>query len=409
MATSTARLLVLARSPVAGTCGGVCSVSSVGCSATGVWRARQSLHTSTSRSAVWFMAPLTRAVVAVGASMSRRLWKRLPADSRERIKSAVVKKRVWLYGVGSVGCVSGAMFYWSHVEVAPITHRRRFVMYTREEVRTLLESMLDEEKEEDSLIGVASLYVDGAGKILPSSDDRVKLIQSMVDNVITSNADWCDQADVSWRLTVVDDPTKVNAVSLPTGDIVVFSGMVYACHNLDELGLIVSHEMAHVLLSHGTESLSRTGLVDFLSLFAIAAIWLVVPYDVFSLITHKLFRSSTKLMFEKPYSRRLELEADHVGLMLASRACYNPAKAVKIWTHLPMYNESNRGLEYLQTHPHNERRHQELSRQLPHALDLYQPIKCAQPLCNSQQQLKVFNKIMHGLPPSPPSPVTSQP
>ena len=44
-----------------------------------------------------------------------------------------------------------------------------------------------------------------------------------------------------------------------------------------------------------------------------------------------------------------------VGLMIASRACYDPGKAVGVWEHL-QNPDSGKELEFLSTHPANETR-----------------------------------------------------
>ena len=69
----------------------------------------------------------------------------------------------------------------------------------------------------------------------------------------------------------------MNALCLPTGDIFVYTGLVKQCRNDDELAFILSHEIAHAVLGHGMEALSRNGVLNFLQLFLIAVIWAVIP------------------------------------------------------------------------------------------------------------------------------------
>lgn len=309
----------------------------------------------------------------------------MPEERRQRIRRGLGRRRYALYGAVGVLATSGVGFYYQHVETAPVTGRKRFMMYSREEVRRMIESELREEGDER---GVAEVML-GDVTLLPTDHAQYKLVLSIVQNVLASNQ-WCEQMrEPAWKLTVVDAPLA-NAVSLPTGDVIVYKGMLQACKNDNELGLIISHEMAHVLLGHGVETLSHTGMVEFLGLFFIAVIWLFVPGDLFSYFVHKFFRRSMTLLLHNPYSRKLELEADKVGLLLASNACYDPAQAVQVWTHLPMYNESDWVQEYLDTHPCNQRRHQELTSLLPHAMDVFQSSQCKAKL---GEELKKFRQV----------------
>lgn len=64
-------------------------------------------------------------------------------------------------------------------------------------------------------------------------------------------------------------------------------------------------------------------LLDVLSIGLIFVIWTIVPQDVGALIAQFLANEFTKLYLDLPYSRLLESEADHIGLMIASRVCPN--------------------------------------------------------------------------------------
>ena len=338
-----------------------------------------SFRTSSHHHAVWFMTPISRLAVAAGSRIARMIWKRLPQESKESIKDRIKRSIHLLYGTGVV-CVMGCVtYYYTHVEVTPITHRKRYMMYKREEVRELLCS----ENEGDYL----EVILRGGGAILPASHPDYQLVLTTLSNVLHSNIWSEDIHHIPWRLIVVDNDEQVNAISLPTGDIIVFSGMIRACYNNDELGLIISHEMAHVILDHGVEMLSHTGLVSFFGLFFIAAIWYIIPSDIISFFMHQLFNGTTTILLQNPYSRQLEHEADQVGLMLASNACYNPDNAIKIWKHFPTPNIED---EYLSTHPCNEKRLALLTHLLPIAKELYESSQCD---ITWKNEIKRFTKL----------------
>lgn len=68
----------------------------------------------------------------------------------------------------------------------------------------------------------------------------------------------------------------------------------------------------------------------------------------------------------------MEEEADKVGLMLLSRACFEPSKSVEIWSHFP----SQEIQQYLSTHPLNEHRLEKLWGHLPLAKELQDDSQC---------------------------------
>lgn len=62
-----------------------------------------------------------------------------------------------------------------------------------------------------------------------------------------------------------------------------------------------------------------------------------------------------------PYSRKMEMEADHIGLVLMSRACYNPAYAPHVFMMLAHDAEPEGALAVLSsTHPSMQERTKKL-------------------------------------------------
>ncbi len=58
-----------------------------------------------------------------------------------------------------------------------------------------------------------------------------------------------------------------------------------------------------------------------------------------------------------PYSRKHELEADQIGLMLMADAGYDPAEAPLFWKRFgAMANAAGKPPEFMSTHPSDDRR-----------------------------------------------------
>ena len=53
-------------------------------------------------------------------------------------------------------------------------------------------------------------------------------------------------------------------------------------------------------------------------------------------IENYLFPLVFQVGFNLPYSRQLEMEADVVGLKMASKACFDPRRAVFLWDKMAL-------------------------------------------------------------------------
>lgn len=349
--------------------------------ATGL-RVVRAFHVTSSQSA-WFMAPLARVVVAVGARAGRFAWSRMSKDKRQAVKASLRKRSSYiLSGVGAA-TACGIGYYFYHIEDAPITGRSRFMMINRQK----LFKMLDQEKE--TIVSSLSMGMPPLPVSHPASIQVTKTLQRIISVLPTHRID-ADIQDMQWTLYVLDSPDVVNAVCLPSGEIFVHSGLLEACHNQDELAFILSHEVAHVLMNHGGEILSNRGLVDFFQLFLIATLWIVIPSDLASFFLHKWSCSLADVLFHLPYSRQLEEEADTVGLMLLSSACFQPSKSVNVWEHFP----SSPSIEYLSTHPLHEKRLVTLRGYLPAANKIWETSQCHKIQAETSDFKNMVNKTL---------------
>ena len=94
-----------------------------------------------------------------------------------------------------------------------------------------------------------------------------------------------------------------------------------------------------------------------------------------------LSRIMLNLLLSLPNSRRIESEADELGLRIMSQACYDPRQAVRFWqrmnadeAHSGPLSDSARQL--LSTHPVNSQRISNIQHWLPYAERIYQSQHC---------------------------------
>ena len=192
--------------------------------------------------------------------------------------------------------------------------------------------------------------------------------QQIVERVGMRIAGVSGRTDYQWEAKLVVGDTQ-NAFCLPGGKIVVYEGILPVCQNEAGLAVVMSHEVAHVLARHGGERMSQTAAVN--------GAQTVVGYvmrnreQVSRDIVMRAYGLGSQYGLILPYSRKHELEADQIGLMLMAQAGYDPSEAPRFWKRFGAASQGAKPAEFMSTHPSDERRAADLERQLPQALQYY--------------------------------------
>eukprot|EP00004_Rigifila_ramosa_P015206 TRINITY_DN3525_c0_g1_i3.p1 TRINITY_DN3525_c0_g1~~TRINITY_DN3525_c0_g1_i3.p1 ORF type:complete len:245 (+),score=50.65 TRINITY_DN3525_c0_g1_i3:294-1028(+) len=181
-------------------------------------------------------------------------------------------------------------------------------------------------------------------KILPDSDPRVQRIRSIGERIV-ANSGFESLKALEWEWTVVDDEDVLNAMVLPGGKVLVFTGILRCLPDDSSIAVVLGHEVGHVVARHVAEDMSLSKLVMMVSTvvsFFIDATFLV----------HLAYKMAVGL----PHSRQMEAEADEIGLILAARACYDTRRSITVWQNMERLSNQPSGLSWLSTHPaHSER------------------------------------------------------
>ncbi|NXX57299.1 OMA1 Metalloendopeptidase, partial [Scopus umbretta] len=292
--------------------------------------------------------------IILGGSI-RNWWKALPPNKRELFKERA-KKNKWkiLLGVSSLG-VLFVMFYFTHLEETPITGRARLLMFGKEHFKELSQMEYDMWMEEFK------------SKMLPETDVRYQVVERVVGHLSESNKDVPQVSALNWVIHVVDEP-GVNAFVLPNGQVFVFTGLLNAVSDVHQLSFILGHEIAHAVLEHAAEKASLVHFLDFLSLIFLTMIWAICPRDSLAVVGQWIQSKLQEFMFDRPYSRTLEAEADKVGLQFAAKACVDVRASSVFWQQMELA-ETIQGQpklpEWLSTHPSHENRADHLDRLIP--------------------------------------------
>ncbi|KAL6131932.1 hypothetical protein ACLB2K_070305 [Fragaria x ananassa] len=219
-----------------------------------------------------------------------------------------------------------------------------------------------------------------------------KAVESSKDNVVMDDM-WIEKSrkqkgerrgsvshlnGLEWEILVVDEPI-VNAYCLPGGKIVVFRGLLNHCKSNAELATIIGHEVGHAIARHTAEALTKDmWLVIFLLVFLLfSADFLFVDGQDNAKLLKGLWNLSS-VVFTLPFSRRMEMEADYIGLLLLASAGYDPMVAPGVYKKLSgTAGGSAKWEDYLSTHPSGEKRVENLSQAkvMEEALSIYRDVK----------------------------------
>ncbi|MDE5592143.1 MAG: M48 family metallopeptidase, partial [Helicobacter sp.] len=173
--------------------------------------------------------------------------------------------------------------------------------------------------------------------------------RKMVERVGANIAKVSGREDFAWEFYLLED-AQYNAFCLPGGKVFVYSGLMEIISNDDELAVVLSHEIAHVLLRHGAERMSVQMITQFGGniLGSVVGAGNAMAQNVFS----QVYGVGSNLGIILPFSRSHETEADRLGIFLMSKAGYNPQSTIIFWEKMSQKGED--GVEFLSTHPSNE-------------------------------------------------------
>lgn len=240
--------------------------------------------------------------------------------------------RIFYYVTGGLTLIGG-VWYVSHLERAPYTKRLRLMAMTREQeialgaaaYNQLLSSSVVLHEHHPSTQRVRKIGVRLARQLKRRDPELLR--------------------GFKWRFTVLNEGDVPNAACVPGGRVVVFSGLLKLIADDDDmLAAVLAHEIAHAVQRHSAERLSSLRV-----LYVIQTLVNMV-FD-FGGFTHLLGH----LLVSLPYSRKLELEADFVGLQLMADACYDPRALKRMLDMLAdeqlRGDKESRSKNWLSTHP----------------------------------------------------------
>src|SRR5206468_2684915 len=125
-----------------------------------------------------------------------------------------------------------------------------------------------------------------------------------------------------WKVRLIEDPNRVDAIALPGGTIAVYTGVLRLAGKEPRLAASLAHELIHALARHSAQRI-RSELARSLALAA-AGTGIseggLSPEALSDLAVAMGFAGKNGVIL--PFNHDHENEADRAGLLLMARAGY---------------------------------------------------------------------------------------
>jgi predicted Zn-dependent protease len=183
-------------------------------------------------------------------------------------------------------------------------------------------------------------------RVLPGTDPRVRTLRRVANRLLSN----IDERNEPWRYSFdVIENKQVNAFALPGGPTFFYTGLLDKLKTEDELAGVLAHELTHVRREHwayayADQQKRQLGLVALLSIFRV------------NNTLGNIASIANQVVFDLPFSRSHETEADDNGLDMMIRAGYNPQGMVDVFEMLGKQASGGRAPEFLSTHPNESSR-----------------------------------------------------
>ena len=200
----------------------------------------------------------------------------------------------------------------------------------------------------------------------------VKRVGQNLANAVTSYMNAAglasEIANFNWTFNLVQD-NQANAWCMPGGLIVVYEGILPITQDESSLAIVMGHEIAHAVARHSAEQMSTQMKQQYGLQIGTAILGgLGMGTNTSSLIGAIV---ANGFNFKNlSYSRDHESEADHMGLIFAAMAGYDPQTAVTFWQRMAA-SKTNTTSEFLSDHPSDETRIRQIQGWLPEAQKYY--------------------------------------
>lgn len=196
------------------------------------------------------------------------------------------------------------------------------------------------EPEEISMGNGIAANLLGASPLL--ADDRVQQYVNQVGRWVSLHT---ERPDLPWQFGILAS-TDVNAFATPGGTIFITRGLLQKLNNESELAGVLAHEMVHVLRKHHLAALQKGARLGIASDLLGEAL-----KDKNNAALEKAIKAGTEV-YARGLDKEDEFEADRMGIVIATRAGYDPFGLPAVLQMLEAGNAQDSSLALMfKTHP----------------------------------------------------------
>ena len=257
--------------------------------------------------------------------------------------------------------VSAILVSCGTTSTVPITGRKQTLLVSDEQVLSLSNQQYEE-------------YMKSAKASTNATNTAmVKRVGTNLANAVVkylnANNLGAEAQQYQWVFNLVQD-NQVNAFCMPGGKIVVYEGLLPVTQDEPSLAIVLGHEIAHAVAKHSAERLSN----EYKKQYGTQILGAVLQGAGVSEGMQQLISLGSQLgtsLWTSGFSRKQESEADHMGLIFAAMAGYDPQVATTFWQRMAAQGTGSSSI--FSDHPSDETRIKQIQGWMPEALKYYTP------------------------------------
>ncbi len=189
---------------------------------------------------------------------------------------------------------------------------------------------------------LADLYIE----LLVNNEQTIKSkkIDNIINKVLIQICSHNNISEDNYKIYIIEKD-EINAFALPDGNIVIYSGLINECENIQELCGIIGHEIAHNELNHIMKKLIKE--------IGLSALTSMISGNSGS----EMIKNSLNLLSSTAYDRELEKEADITSVNYLINANIDPVPFSNFLNRLPNKTEEYPNIiKWISTHPDSKER-----------------------------------------------------